>query len=414
MITQTYILEAGDFALEIAGAVHILESDPRFKNAVFFDIETTGFSAVKNAIYLIGCLWTENGRWRLTQWLAQDKSREEQRAVMDAFFKAIGPFTTLVTYNGTTFDLPFIDKKARALGLEQELSDWEHMDLYKNVRGLKRLLKLDNLKLKTVEAFLGIYREDEYSGGALIPIFETFAKSGNENLKQLLLLHNFEDIKDMLLILPILAYEYFFLEAGFSLCPDFESDTGHVVLHILPDVPLPESLAPIAIPLASNTARTPANDKALDASGSTGIAEVSGTDITAGAFTVPNTHNMAATLTINTDEVRLSLPVWQTELKYFYENYKDYYYLPAEDCAIHKSVAGFVEKEFRQKATKNNCYTKKAGVFLPQKTDCFTPAFKEAYEDTLTWFEYKDDFLKSENINRYIQSFLRFPILGSF
>ncbi len=38
------------------------------------------------------------------------------------------------------------------------------------------------------------------------------------------------------------------------------------------------------------------------------------------------------------------------KMKYFYSNYKDYYYLPQEDIAIHKSVAGFVDKEFRQQA----------------------------------------------------------------
>ncbi len=409
MITQTYILEPGDFALEIAGAVDILKSDQRFENAVFFDIETTGFSAVKNAIYLIGCLWAEDGRWRLTQWLAENKSTKEQQAVMDAFFQAIDPFTTLVSYNGTTFDLPFIEKKARALGLDHELSRWEHMDLYKNVRGLKRLLKLDNLKLKTVEAFLGIYREDEYSGGALIPIFEAFAKSGNENMKQLLLLHNYEDIKDMLLILPILAYEHFFLDAGFTLLPDTQVDSEQIILSLEPDLPLPKSLPPIAIHL--NHGGADENTAAKNAAAAT--TTIAATSAAATAIVTENTA-MAVTLTIDTDNVRIAIPLKQAELKYFYENYKDYYYLPAEDCAMHKSVAGFVEKEFRQKATAKNCYTKKAGVFLPQQTDCFTPAFKESYEDTLTWFEYNEDFLQSEQITRYIQSFLRFPILGSF
>ena len=40
----------------------------------------------------------------------------------------------------------------------------------------------------------------------------------------------------------------------------------------------------------------------------------------------------------------------QDTLKYFYDNYKDYFYLPKEDTAIHKSVATYVDKDFRQKA----------------------------------------------------------------
>ena len=49
---------------------------------------------------------------------------------------------------------------------------------------------------------------------------------------------------------------------------------------------------------------------------------------------------------------------------HFYENYKDYFYLPKEDTAIHKSVGIYVEKEFREPAKASNCYLKKAGKFV--------------------------------------------------
>ena len=62
-------------------------------------------------------------------------------------------------------------------------------------------------------------------------------------------------------------------------------------------------------------------------------------------------------------------------LKYFYPDYQNYYYLPAEDMAIHKSVAGSVDPAYRKKATANTCYTKKTGIFLPQGSPWFHPAF---------------------------------------
>ena len=34
----------------------------------------------------------------------------------------------------------------------------------------------------------------------------------------------------------------------------------------------------------------------------------------------------------------LSIKVRSGELKFFYPDYKNYYYLPKEDCAMHKSV----------------------------------------------------------------------------
>jgi hypothetical protein len=52
-------------------------------------------------------------------------------------------------------------------------------------------------------------------------------------------------------------------------------------------------------------------------------------------------------------------------LKYFYPDYKNYYYLPNEDYAIHKSVGQYVDKEHRQTAKASNCYIKKEGIFIP-------------------------------------------------
>jgi hypothetical protein len=44
------------------------------------------------------------------------------------------------------------------------------------------------------------------------------------------------------------------------------------------------------------------------------------------------------------DEGILKVPLYEEEMKYFYANYKDYYYLPAEDIALHKSVSSFVDQ----------------------------------------------------------------------
>lgn len=423
MITHTYIITALDFPPESASAADILSQDERFCNAAFFDIETTGFSARKNAIYLIGSLRPEGDHWLLTQWLAEDKSADEQRAILNAFFADIAACTRLVTYNGATFDLPFIDKKCEALGLEVRLSHWEHLDLYKEIRKLNKLLKLESLKLKAVEAFLGIHREDEYSGGALIPIFETFTQSGNENLKQLLLLHNYEDIRDMLFILPMLAYQYLFTGSGMFTARSNITEQpgeGQLQLSITPLHPLPKPLPTVSLPFVPKNPA--AAGHAADHSAAAGhnadrtaIDDPSAGSVSSEAPAFPGSPAAARTitLTVGTTEVLLNLPLLCAEMKFFYKDYKDYYYLPAEDCAIHKSVAGFVDKDHRRRATPKNCYTKKAGVFLPQPTDCFTPAFKEQYDDTLTWFEYDPQLLLGVHAAEYIQSFLRLFTSGS-
>ena len=75
------------------------------------------------------------------------------------------------------------------------------------------------------------------------------------------------------------------------------------------------------------------------------------------------------------ESATLKVPIYEEELKYFYSNYKDYYYLPTEDVALHKSVAGFVDKEHRLQASAANCYPRKFSCYLPQWEILFTPFF---------------------------------------
>ena len=94
-------------------------------------------------------------------------------------------------------------------------------------------------------------------------------------------------------------------------------------------------------------------------------------------------------------EATLRVPLFEEELKYFYANYKDYYYLPKEDTAIHKSIASFVDKAYREKATAENCYTRKEGQYLKEWDLVFTPFFKRDYEDEDLYFDLNENMKKS-------------------
>ena len=63
--------------------------------------------------------------------------------------------------------------------------------------------------------------------------------------------------------------------------------------------------------------------------------------------------------------------------------------------AIHKSIAGFVDKDFREKATAENCYTKKAGQYLREWDLCFSPFFKKNYGDKEFFFDLNDNMKQS-------------------
>ena len=100
---------------------------------------------------------------------------------------------------------------------------------------------------------------------------------------------------------------------------------------------------------------------------------------------------------IEGDEGVLKVPLYTEVMKYFYANYKDYYFLPEEDMAVHKYLASYVEKSRRIQARPETCYTRKTSSFLPQWDLYRTPFFKRSYEDKELFFEFSDDCKKDRN-----------------
>ena len=322
------------------------------KRALYFDIETTGLSAQSSYVYLIGCAYEEDGTYYLTQWMCTDPSEEKE--LLRLFFERAKAYDLLLHYNGTGFDLPFLEKKTKRHCLDYPLQYLESLDLYATARKLKAYLPTEDLKLKSMEQFFSFSRTDTFSGGELIEVYAQFLGLYRLNeltnhskeqevtaLSHVLLLHNAEDIKN----LPSLTILFFLQNLPYELNADIIKKAP-----ALPDDPaLREALSKIKL--------TPA---AVSVDYTFPFILPNRTELT-----LPFAERMI-TITLSKDGVvSILLPILSAELKYFYPNPADYYYLPLEDCAMHKSVASFVEKEFRKKATAATCYTKKKGAFLP-------------------------------------------------
>ena len=153
------------------------------EDLLFFDIETTGFSGDYNQVYLIGCVYFTDESARFIQWFADSKSAESE--VIDQFFTFASNFKTLVHFNGDTFDIPFIEKRCHALGLSHSFEHLTSIDIYKRIKPFKKHLGLENLKQKTIECFLGIDREDQYSGGQLIDVYKEYLQTKDSFLLKL-------------------------------------------------------------------------------------------------------------------------------------------------------------------------------------------------------------------------------------
>lgn len=344
---------------------------------LFFDIETTGLSGEHSNLYLIGCTYHRNGSWHLIQWFADTKDSEE--AVLTAFFHFLKAFDFVIHYNGDGFDIPYLLKRCHALGLPWDFSHVTSIDLYKRIRPYRKLLSLENLKQKSMERFLGINREDTYSGGELIQVYQDYLVTREDSLYDKLMLHNREDLEGMPLILPILNYTDF-LEHDFQLekvsientidsFPESSSggkENASPALHLSLQSPYE---IPVPFRAASDLCSIEAKDRHL----------------------------------------HLTVPLYEGTLKYFYPDYKDYYYLIYEDTAIHKSIGEYVNRSARKKATAQTCYTKKSGLFLPQPAFIWEPALKKQYRDKITYVEYAPAlFENSQILNRYIRLLLTY------
>ncbi len=317
------------------------------EQCLFIDIETTGFTARTSNLYLIGCVYFKDGVFKSVQFFADEYSEETE--VIDRFFDFASDYKYLIHFNGNNFDIPYIAAKCMEHGLDHSFDSFDGIDIFRRISPYKSFLKIENCKQKTIEKFLKIDREDIYTGGDLIGIYHSYVSEKDPAKKDLLLLHNFEDIKGLVTILPILAYSDLFNEKVVvtKVSANYFNDLTNqrhsellMTLNTPSDLPIPVSL------------------------------------------TVDGCYFAAAS-----GQAMLRVPLYEEELKYYYANYKEYYYLPAEDTALHKSVASFVDKSHRVQATADTCYTKKRSQFLPEWDAVVTPFFKKEYSSKNLFFE---------------------------
>ena len=82
-------------------------------------------------------------------------------------------------------------------------------------------------------------------------------------------------------------------------------------------------------------------------------------------------------LTLQEDTAKLMIYAFEGELKYFISDYKNYYYIPLQDCAIHKHVASYLDPRERIPAKATTCYQRHRGLSSSGKA-LFKPVFQEA------------------------------------
>ena len=270
---------------------------------LFFDIETTGLSADISAITLIGCCDMDGN---ITQWFNEDGFSQKQ--ILSDFLTFIKSYDTLITFNGKTFDLPFLSSKIKEFKLNASFDRYEHLDLYQILKPYKNLWGLKNFRQKNLEEYLGFHRTDKLSGKKLIKTYQNYLEKGDTKD---VLLHNREDLLGLRNIYSLMSYPAL-LDGKFTLSSySIENDEFHAYLNLDHEVPV-----------------------------------------------CGNYKKSGICLTLKHSNAVLTYPLDDGHLKHYHRDYKNYYYLPMEDLVIHKSMKSFVDTSSLVRADKDNCYSK--------------------------------------------------------
>ena len=145
------------------------------ENAVFLDIETTGMDPESSIVTVIGVHSPKDG----TRVFIDGFN-------LDEFPGYIGEFDILVTFNGATFDVPFLHSTFYDLELPPA-----HIDL----RWLARSVGLSG-GLKNIERQIGIARPEavsEISGFDAVILWKHYRRNNDESFLRRLVRYNLED-----------------------------------------------------------------------------------------------------------------------------------------------------------------------------------------------------------------------------
>lgn len=150
------------------------------EDAVFLDIETTGLSKLNDDITVIGLYDGLN-----TKIMIKNINLD-----FNLLRKELQKYKLFVTFNGSSFDIPFIEK--RYPNLLPKIPNFD----------VKSITNKLNLKggLKNIERALGIKRSDivdKFYGGDALTLWRMYRATGDEHYLNLLVEYNEYDIMNL-------------------------------------------------------------------------------------------------------------------------------------------------------------------------------------------------------------------------
>ncbi|MEI6521605.1 MAG: ribonuclease H-like domain-containing protein [bacterium] len=163
---------------------------PTHDGILFVDLETTGLA--QTPLFLIGTLGWEDDDLVVRQYLARDYS--EEAATIELFAEELARRTMLSSFNGKSFDIPYVRMRSIANGIKCEINH-PHFDLLHECR---RVWKgsLPNCKLQTLEQRVcgRPARVGDIPGRDIPMAYHSFVRTGDATEIAQIMRHNLLDL----------------------------------------------------------------------------------------------------------------------------------------------------------------------------------------------------------------------------
>jgi uncharacterized protein YprB with RNaseH-like and TPR domain len=172
-------------------------------SAVFIDTETTGLTTGTGTLaFLIGVGFFVADRFTIRQYFVPGFAAEE--GCLAALASDLAPFSSLVTFNGGSFDVPLLEARYIASRLRPPFGRLAHVDLLPAARRLFRR-RVGSCRLADLEAsVLGFGRHGDVPGEMIPRLYLEYLRSGDARPLAVVFRHNERDLLSMAALLGAL------------------------------------------------------------------------------------------------------------------------------------------------------------------------------------------------------------------
>ncbi|HEY3283930.1 MAG TPA: ribonuclease H-like domain-containing protein [Armatimonadota bacterium] len=167
----------------------LCECAPQPHEVLLLDLETTGLTT--GPMFLVGLLFWDGDGLVVKQYLARDYA--EEAAIAWLSLEHLRASRLVVSFNGKTFDLPYLRTRAAANGVPYP-PEPPHLDVLHEARRVWGR-RLPNCKLQTLEKHLcGRGRTDDIPGAEIPDAYHAYVRTSNAFEIVSILEHNLLDL----------------------------------------------------------------------------------------------------------------------------------------------------------------------------------------------------------------------------